>query len=177
MPAANSLPSKPSTRCWTCSEAAAPSQRLRADRRGRRPRRGQGVGGALAEGRAAVAARRRADHDQGHHAGQGLADALRLARHRRDRRQRRTRPSSTGCRPRGLVLLGKTTTPEFGWKALTDSPLQGTTRSPWDLRHSPGGSSGGAAALTAAGINPLQPRQRRRRLDPHPGRASPASSA
>src|SRR6266851_2638377 len=55
----------------------------------------------------------------------------------------------------GMVLLGKTTTPEFGWKALTDSPLQGTTRSPWNLKHSPGGSSGGAAALTAAGVNPF----------------------
>ena len=55
----------------------------------------------------------------------------------------------------GLPLLGKTTTPEFGWKALTDSPLQGTTRSPWNLKHSPGGSSGGASALTAAGINPF----------------------
>jgi aspartyl-tRNA(Asn)/glutamyl-tRNA(Gln) amidotransferase subunit A len=55
----------------------------------------------------------------------------------------------------GMVLLGKTTTPEFGWKALTDSPLQGTTRSPWNLRHSPGGSSGGASSLTAAGINPF----------------------
>jgi aspartyl-tRNA(Asn)/glutamyl-tRNA(Gln) amidotransferase subunit A len=54
-----------------------------------------------------------------------------------------------------MVLLGKTTTPEFGWKALTDSPLQGTTRSPWNLKHSPGGSSGGAAALTAAGLNPF----------------------
>ena len=55
----------------------------------------------------------------------------------------------------GVVLLGKTTTPEFGWKALTDSPLHGTTRSPWNLAHSPGGSSGGAAALTAAGVNPF----------------------
>lgn len=55
----------------------------------------------------------------------------------------------------GIILLGKSTTPEFGWKALTDSPLQGTTRSPWNLAHSPGGSSGGAAALTAAGINPF----------------------
>jgi aspartyl-tRNA(Asn)/glutamyl-tRNA(Gln) amidotransferase subunit A len=55
----------------------------------------------------------------------------------------------------GLVLLGKSTTPEFGWKALTDSPLQGTTRSPWNLAHSPGGSSGGASALTAAGVNPF----------------------
>jgi aspartyl-tRNA(Asn)/glutamyl-tRNA(Gln) amidotransferase subunit A len=55
----------------------------------------------------------------------------------------------------GLVLLGKSTTPEFGWKALTDSPLQGATRNPWNLQHSPGGSSGGASSLTAAGINPF----------------------
>jgi aspartyl-tRNA(Asn)/glutamyl-tRNA(Gln) amidotransferase subunit A len=55
----------------------------------------------------------------------------------------------------GMILLGKSTTPEFGWKALTDSPLQGTTRNPWNLAHSPGGSSGGASALTAAGINPF----------------------
>ncbi len=55
----------------------------------------------------------------------------------------------------GIVLLGKSATPEFGWKALTDSPLQGTTRNPWDMARSPGGSSGGAAALTAAGINPF----------------------
>ncbi|MDP2331951.1 MAG: amidase [Reyranella sp.] len=58
-------------------------------------------------------------------------------------------------RAAGLVILGKSTTPEFGWKALTDSPLQGTTRSPWNLKHSPGGSSGGASSLTAAGINPF----------------------
>jgi aspartyl-tRNA(Asn)/glutamyl-tRNA(Gln) amidotransferase subunit A len=55
----------------------------------------------------------------------------------------------------GMVFLGKSTTPEFGWKALTDSPLQGTTRSPWNLAHSPGGSSGGASSLTAAGVAPL----------------------
>lgn len=55
----------------------------------------------------------------------------------------------------GMVVFGKSTTPEFGWKALTDSPLQGTTRSPWNLAHTPGGSSGGAAALTAAGVNPF----------------------
>ena len=55
-------------------------------------------------------------------------------------------------RSAGMVLLGKTTTPEFGWKALTDSPLQGTTRSPWNLGHSPGGSSGGAASMSAAGV-------------------------
>ncbi|HEY6979553.1 amidase [Reyranella sp.] len=58
-------------------------------------------------------------------------------------------------RAAGMPILGKTTTPEFGWKALTDSPLQGTTRSPWNLAHSPGGSSGGAAAMTAAGVAPF----------------------
>ncbi len=58
-------------------------------------------------------------------------------------------------RAAGMVFLGKSATPEFGWKALTDSPPQGTTRSPWNLGHSPGGSSGGASALTAAGINPF----------------------
>jgi aspartyl-tRNA(Asn)/glutamyl-tRNA(Gln) amidotransferase subunit A len=55
----------------------------------------------------------------------------------------------------GLVLIGKSTTPEYGWKALTDSPIQGTTRSPWNLKHTPGGSSGGASSLTAAGVNPF----------------------
>ncbi len=58
-------------------------------------------------------------------------------------------------RAAGMVILGKSATPEFGWKALTDSPLQGTTRSPWNLKHSPGGSSGGASSLTAAGIAPF----------------------
>jgi aspartyl-tRNA(Asn)/glutamyl-tRNA(Gln) amidotransferase subunit A len=58
-------------------------------------------------------------------------------------------------RAAGMVLLGKTTTPEFGWKALTDSPLQGTTRNPWNLDHTPGGSSGGASSMTAAGVAPF----------------------
>jgi aspartyl-tRNA(Asn)/glutamyl-tRNA(Gln) amidotransferase subunit A len=58
-------------------------------------------------------------------------------------------------RAAGMAFVGKTTTPEFGWKALTDSPLQGTTRSPWNLAHSPGGSSGGASAMTAAGVSPF----------------------
>ena len=53
------------------------------------------------------------------------------------------------------MILGKTTTPEFGWKALTDGPLFGVTRSPWNSRMSPGGSSGGAAACVAAGIGPI----------------------
>lgn len=64
-------------------------------------------------------------------------------------------PCVASLRAAGAILLGKTTTPEFGWKAMTDSPLSGTTRSPWNPAHSPGGSSGGAAAALAAGIGTL----------------------
>jgi amidase len=53
------------------------------------------------------------------------------------------------------VLLGKTTTPEFGWKAIGDSPLTGNTRNPWNRERTPGGSSAGAAVAAAAGMGPL----------------------
>src|SRR5437588_37469 len=53
------------------------------------------------------------------------------------------------------AILGKTTSPEFGWKALGDSPLTGITRNPWDPNRTSGGSSAGAAAAAAAGIAPL----------------------
>jgi aspartyl-tRNA(Asn)/glutamyl-tRNA(Gln) amidotransferase subunit A len=55
----------------------------------------------------------------------------------------------------GAIVLGKTTTPEFGWKALGDSPLTGITRNPWNLGMTSGGSSAGAGAATAAGLGPL----------------------
>ncbi|MFI5327984.1 MAG: amidase family protein, partial [Candidatus Rokuibacteriota bacterium] len=55
----------------------------------------------------------------------------------------------------GAILTGKTTTPEFGWKALGDSPLTGITRNPWNLGMTSGGSSAGAGAATAAGLGPL----------------------
>ena len=55
----------------------------------------------------------------------------------------------------GAVLLGKTNTPEFGHKAVTDNPLFGVTRNPWRLDRTPGGSSGGAGAAVAAGLGPL----------------------
>jgi aspartyl-tRNA(Asn)/glutamyl-tRNA(Gln) amidotransferase subunit A len=55
----------------------------------------------------------------------------------------------------GAILVGKTTTPEFAHKALTTSPRYGVTRNPWDLRRSPGGSTGGGAAAVAAGMGPL----------------------
>jgi len=55
----------------------------------------------------------------------------------------------------GGIMVGKTTSPEFGWKGATDSPLFGITRNPWNLDRNPGGSSGGAAAAAAAGLAPL----------------------
>src|SRR2546429_7493192 len=55
----------------------------------------------------------------------------------------------------GAVLLGKTTTSEFGHKAVTESPLFGVTRNPWNLERTPGGSSGGAAAAVASGCGPI----------------------
>jgi aspartyl-tRNA(Asn)/glutamyl-tRNA(Gln) amidotransferase subunit A len=64
-------------------------------------------------------------------------------------------PATARMREAGAVILGKTTTPEFGWKALGDSPLTGITRNPWNLARTPGGSSAGAAAACAAGIGPL----------------------
>jgi Asp-tRNA(Asn)/Glu-tRNA(Gln) amidotransferase A subunit family amidase len=51
----------------------------------------------------------------------------------------------------GSISIGKTATPEFGFKAVTDSPLTGITRNPWDLSKTSGGSSGGAGAAVAAG--------------------------
>src|SRR3954467_121223 len=58
-------------------------------------------------------------------------------------------------RAQGAILIGKTTTPEFGSKCLTDSPLFGRTRNAWSAERSSGGSSGGAAVAVASGIAPL----------------------
>ena len=58
-------------------------------------------------------------------------------------------------RKAGAVLLGKTTTPEFGWKGVTDSGLTGITRNPWNPELTSGGSSGGAAVAAACGMGAL----------------------
>jgi len=55
----------------------------------------------------------------------------------------------------GAVVVGKTNTPELGWKGDTDNVAFGPTANPWHLEHSPGGSSGGSAAAIAAGMVPL----------------------
>jgi aspartyl-tRNA(Asn)/glutamyl-tRNA(Gln) amidotransferase subunit A len=64
-------------------------------------------------------------------------------------------PATARLKEHGAVLLGKTTTPEFGWKGVTDSPLTGVTRNPWNPDRTPGGSSGGAAAAVASGMGAL----------------------
>lgn len=64
-------------------------------------------------------------------------------------------PVVARLREHGAVLLGKTTTPEYGWKGVTDSPLTGITRNPWDPSKTPGGSSGGAAVAAATGMGAL----------------------
>jgi aspartyl-tRNA(Asn)/glutamyl-tRNA(Gln) amidotransferase subunit A len=74
---------------------------------------------------------------------------------KRDQAWNEDAPAVARLREHGAIFLGKTTTPEFGWKALGDSPLTGITRNPWNLAHTPGGSSAGAAATLAAGIGAL----------------------
>ena len=64
-------------------------------------------------------------------------------------------PATARLREAGAVLLGKTTTPEFGCKGETNSPLTGISRNPWNPDKTPGGSSGGTAAAVAAGMGPL----------------------
>jgi amidase len=58
-------------------------------------------------------------------------------------------------RAAGAVLMGKTTTPEFGTVSFTESDRLGITRNPWNPDHTPGGSSGGAAAAVASGMAPI----------------------
>lgn len=63
-------------------------------------------------------------------------------------------PVTQRLREAGAVLFGKTNTPEFGCKGVTNSPRTGITRNPWNLNRIAGGSSGGAAAAVAAGMGP-----------------------
>jgi aspartyl-tRNA(Asn)/glutamyl-tRNA(Gln) amidotransferase subunit A len=64
-------------------------------------------------------------------------------------------PAVARLREQGAIVLGKTAMPEFGWKGVTDSPLTGVTRNPWDTRKTPGGSSGGAVAAVVLGMGTI----------------------
>lgn len=64
-------------------------------------------------------------------------------------------PSVARLRAAGTILVGLTTTPEFGWKGVTDSAIDGITRNPWNPQLTPGGSSGGASAAAAFGAGVL----------------------
>ena len=64
-------------------------------------------------------------------------------------------PQVQRFREAGFVLMGKTTTPEFGTISMTESQRFGATRNPWNPTHTPGGSSGGAGAAVAAGMAPI----------------------
>jgi aspartyl-tRNA(Asn)/glutamyl-tRNA(Gln) amidotransferase subunit A len=64
-------------------------------------------------------------------------------------------PSVVGLKAAGAVILGKTTTTEFGWKSPGDCPLHGITRNPWNPAYTTGGSSSGAGSAGAASFGPL----------------------
>ncbi|WP_338676946.1 amidase [Streptomyces sp. SCSIO 30461] len=64
-------------------------------------------------------------------------------------------PAVARLRENGAVLVARTTTPEFGWKGVTDSPLTAITRNPYDVSRTSGGSSGGSAVAVALGAAPL----------------------
>ena len=70
-------------------------------------------------------------------------------------REQADAPAVRRLRRAGAIPFGKTTTSEFGNKVVTDCPLTGVTRNPWDTRLSPGGSSGGSAVAVALGMGPL----------------------
>src|SRR5713226_8754738 len=64
-------------------------------------------------------------------------------------------PAVARLKRAGAILVGKTTTPEFGHKCFTEAPLFGRTANPWNLVRTCGGSSGGGAAAVAAGLGPI----------------------
>ena len=64
-------------------------------------------------------------------------------------------PITERLKDAGAIILGRTNSPEFGWKGVTDNPVFGITRNPWNLELTPGGSSGGGSAAVAAGLGPI----------------------
>lgn len=64
-------------------------------------------------------------------------------------------PAVERLRKAGMILIGRTNTPEQGWKGVTDNRVFGITRNPWNTALTPGGSSGGMAAATASALGPI----------------------
>jgi|TARA_R110001592_G_scaffold87235_5_gene257714 aspartyl-tRNA(Asn)/glutamyl-tRNA(Gln) amidotransferase subunit A len=64
-------------------------------------------------------------------------------------------PATAALARHGYVPIGKTTTPEFGWKGVTDNPVDGVTNNPWNPKKTAGGSSGGSGVAVALGMAPL----------------------
>jgi aspartyl-tRNA(Asn)/glutamyl-tRNA(Gln) amidotransferase subunit A len=64
-------------------------------------------------------------------------------------------PAVQRLREAGAIVYAQNTSPEYGFKGVTDSPLHGITRNPWNPDLTPGGSSGGSGAAVAAGLGPL----------------------
>jgi aspartyl-tRNA(Asn)/glutamyl-tRNA(Gln) amidotransferase subunit A len=64
-------------------------------------------------------------------------------------------PAVARLREAGAIVFAQSTSSEFGHKGVTDTPLNGVTRNPWNTDMTPGGSSGGAGAAVAAGLGPL----------------------
>jgi aspartyl-tRNA(Asn)/glutamyl-tRNA(Gln) amidotransferase subunit A len=64
-------------------------------------------------------------------------------------------PAVARLREAGALIFAQSTSPEYGHKGVTDSPLNGITRNPWHTGMTPGGSSGGAGAAVAAGLGPI----------------------
>ena len=73
-----------------------------------------------------------------------------------------------GCKQAGFVIVGTTTLPEYGILPTTEARLFGPTRNPWDLQRTPGRLLGRRGGRRRGRHGAGRPRQRRRRLDPHP---------
>ncbi len=76
-------------------------------------------------------------------------------RRRRSRNVTRDAECVRRLRHAGAIVMGKTNVPQFGMMAESDNPVYGRSNNPWDLERGPGGSSGGEAAIIAAGASPL----------------------
>ena len=93
-------------------------------------------------------------HREGPRRSRGFSDAPRQPHHQPEP-VADDAPMVAGLKAAGAVILGKTTTTEFGWKSPGDNPLHGITRNPWNPAYTTGGSSSGAGAAGAAGFGPL----------------------